>query len=478
MKKGLNVKKIILITLVIAFAFLLYVILGAILPYVRQPKVAKGFVENVDVEGFYSDTLSGERATIIEDNEEALLIRVKLINDAKEKIVLSTFDFHADESGKVMMGALMSAADRGVAVQILVDGFSYLSSMDGDEYFEALASYENIEFKVYNKVNFMVPWKLMARMHDKYLFVDDDKYLLGGRNTYNYFLGDYGTYKNYDRDVLVISNEDDEDCSAAQLEAYFETVWNYKESKKVYDRSKLQERSSTKKAVSELKGTYDVYCEQQSKKLADLEYEAITVPVNKITLLSGPVEASAKEPVIWHTMEALMRDAKERVKIHTPYIICNDVMYDSLEAICNSVESVTLMTNSAPNNGNPFGAGDYLKNKDTILNTGLEVWEYEGGMSYHGKSILIDNRISIIGSFNIDIRSAYLDTEVMVVIDSEEINNMLAEYMEGYEREARQALNDGKYDNPHNVIPVEFTKKRKVKMNLVQTFMGWARFLF
>ena len=40
-------------------------------------------------------------------------------------------------------------------------------------------------------------------MHDKYLIVDDSLYLMGGRNVYDYFLGDQEGHKNYDRDVLV-----------------------------------------------------------------------------------------------------------------------------------------------------------------------------------------------------------------------------------------------------------------------------------
>ena len=97
-----------------------------------------------------------------------------------------------------------------------------------------------------------------------------------------------------------------------------------------------------------------------------------------------------------------MKSADAKVKIHTPYIICNDYMYEGLTEVCDKVENVSLMTNSIGNNGNPFGSADYYVNKDKILNTGLEVWEYEGGYSYHGKSILIDDNISVIGSFNVD----------------------------------------------------------------------------
>ena len=131
-----------------------------------------------------------------------------------------------------------------------------------------------------------------------------------------------------------------------------------------------------------------------------------------------------------------MENAKEKVKIHTPYIICNGYMYKGLTTVADKVPQVTIMTNSVANNGNPFGAADYSKNKQKILNTGVSILEYEGGMSYHGKSVLIDDNISIIGSFNMDMRSAYLDTELMLVVDSKDINKSLLKSMEKYETSA------------------------------------------
>ena len=153
-------------------------------------------------------------------------------------------------------------------------------------------------------------------------------------------------------------------------------------------------------------------------------------------------------------------------------------MYDSLREVCDSVEDVSLMTNSVGNNGNPFGSADYYVNKQKILDTGVEVWEYEGGYSYHGKSILIDDNISVVGSFNIDMRSVYLDTELMLVIDSEEINQMLDEAMDSYEHVARRAFADGTYYNPYNVQPVELTPKRERRMKLIKNFLLWTRYLF
>ena len=69
---------------------------------------------------------------IIEKNPEALLQRVRLIRNAKEDIILSTFAFQSDESGKLILGALHDAADRGVHVRLLVDGMESWIDMEGN----------------------------------------------------------------------------------------------------------------------------------------------------------------------------------------------------------------------------------------------------------------------------------------------------------------------------------------------------------
>ena len=66
-------------------------------------------------------------------------------------------------------------------------------------------------------INPLKPWKMMGRMHDKYLIADGKRYILGGRNTYNYFLGDFPGHKNYDRDVLVVCDEPEKENSVNQL---------------------------------------------------------------------------------------------------------------------------------------------------------------------------------------------------------------------------------------------------------------------
>lgn len=80
------------------------------------------------------------------------------------------------------------------------------------------------------------------------------------------------------------------------------------------------------------------------------------------------------------------------------------------------------MTNAIESGANPFGCTDYLNEKKNILATGSEVFEVSCGQSLHTKTILVDDHISMIGSYNLDLRSTYLDTELMLVIDCPELN--------------------------------------------------------
>lgn len=474
----IRMKRIVITVLILLLVAIVGLVASALISYRKQPELTEAEKQKLDSEGIWEERTQAERARIIENNDEALKERIRMIYNAREEVILSTFDFRADDSGKLMLGALIDAADRGVSVNVIVDGVSGFTKMRGNSYFQALAASPNVDVRIYNKVNPLKAWQSMGRLHDKYVIADRGNYILGGRNTFNYFLGDYPGHKNYDRDVLVCCENPDENSSVKDLLSYYDKVWNYKESKAFIRNKNISDRKKVKDARKELLDNFEAYVRDNIEFLSDADYEDETVEVNNIALLSNPIECSAKKPVVWYQLTQLMKQADSKVKIHTPYIICNDYMYDSLREVCDSVEDVSLMTNSVGNNGNPFGSADYYVNKQKILDTGVEVWEYESGYSYHGKSILIDDNISVVGSFNIDMRSVYLDTELMLVIDSEEINQMLGEAMDSYEHVARRAFADGTYYNPYNVQPVELTPKRERRMKLIKNFLLWTRYLF
>lgn len=464
------------VTTIIGFV-LVYVVINLAIAVVgssKQPEYSG------DKQIAMQSTDGAERAVIVEDNSDALLSRVRMIQNAQSEIILSTFDFMSDESGRIMIGALCEAAEKGVKVEVLVDGFDGVLHMKWNPYFYALSANENVTLMMYNEINPFTMYKGMARMHDKYLVVDRQIYMLGGRNTFNYFLGDYSDYKNYDRDVLVWRRKpaaEQEDASVNELLAYYETVKNSGECSSFAHGKSLADRYCVKHAMERIEEEYEKYCSEHEELSDEYSYEDNTFQVESIALLSNPVNAGVKEPVVWHKLMSLIGSAKESVKLHTPYIICNDMMYDTIKDAAAGKE-VTVMTNSVANNGNSFGAADLEKNRERMLDTGVTLLEYDGGVSYHGKSMVIDDDISVVGSFNMDMRSAYLDTELMLVIKSDELNAQLRTIMSEYEKSAVTALPDGSYDNPNNVVPQEITTKRKVRKNIIKTLFYWARFLF
>ena len=172
-----------------------------------------------------------------------------------------------------------------------------------------------------------------------------------------------------------------------------------------------------------------------------------------------------------------MKQADGPVYFHTPYILCSDYMMQRLTEVCASPQSVTMMTNSVANNGNPFGATDYHLHKPQIVDTGLQILEYDSGVSYHGKCFTIDDRLSGIGSFNWDMRSAYLDTELMLVIDSTELNSILRREMQVYETTALSVKDAQTYNLKDGQQPLPLKKKNATRISLLTPLDRWIRFL-
>ncbi len=455
---------------------ILYLVIGALLPFLYQPAISNETAEAFDFSAFYSSEASGERAKIISQNAEALEDRIRMISQATERIILSTFEIDADNSGKMVLAALMEAAGRGVQVSLLADGLPFLTSMWGNPYFLALAQTENVEIRICNPPSLLKPWTFMGRLHDKYLIVDDLGYILGGRNTYDYFLGDQEGNKNYDWDVLMYSKEAAEDNSLTQVLEYFQTVWGSSVCRPLGSSRLWANTSSVTDAKEALRNVYQTMAAEHQDWLESPDYEEETVSVNHIELVSNPTHIFSKEPIVYYTITELMKAAQESVTFHTPYIICNQWMLERLETICDAVPDVTMMTNSVANNGNPFGASDYSLNKGEILETGVRILEYDSGISYHGKCFVIDGRLSGIGSFNWDMRSAYQDTELMLVIDSEEVNQLLREEMQRYEDDALAVI-DEKTSVPPDGEEVQTISFLKKAVLLIMRLFYWARFV-
>ncbi len=463
--------KILLFTILICS---LYIIMGALLPYAYHKTVNQDFINQFDIHSFYDfDGISVDRAGLLEDPDEAFVERLRILSRAKERIVISSFAFKNDSCCMKLFSVILNAADNGVQVQILADGSTGFLDMQDSMLYKTLSAHKNIHIKIYNPINLLTPWTLNARMHDKYILVDDTYLILGGRNTSNYFLGRTNLNNlSYDRDVLVYNTDTDgprgTDSVIHQVYDYFDSVWNYRYSKTFDSEISSKNKSQYEQMLETLNQTY----EQLRKDSPDIfdedsyDYVEHTVGTNKITLISNPIEAENKEPLLWYQLSELMKSAEYRVYIHTPYAVPSHAMYQTLELLSDNLEEYDILLNSVAVGYNFMASSDYYSAKYDLLKTGITIHEYQGDYSMHGKTVLIDDNISIIGSYNLDMRSTYMDTETMLVIHSERFNEIVTKAVKEMEQDSLVLSEDGTYipDGQTEAVPLSKNKKRIFKI--------------
>ena len=400
--------------------FILFVFLSLVIPPLFHKNFEATLSESTETFGESETECCKERVLNIENNDEALVWRLRLIGNAKSELILTTFELCDDRSGREIMSALYDASERGVKVRILVDGFSAFARLKQSDCFKALVSSANVEAKYYNAVNLLTPWNLNYRMHDKFLIADGFAYILGGRNTNDLFLGNYRENYNIDRDVLVYSENVDK-ASVNDVKAYFEELWGLSCCTSVeYD----VDHSELVSAKNKLVDLFYELKQDRPEAFETVDWIKETFEANRVHLISNSVNVGNKAPELWYSLNSLMKNGNQ-ILVQTPYIIFGNEMYSDFKALTDEGKSVSVMTNSVANGANPWGCSDYLNHKNRIYASGVGVYEFLGGQSLHTKTVLIDNSISIVGSFNMDMRSAYLDTETMLVIDCPELNSRL-----------------------------------------------------
>ena len=406
---------------------------------------------------------AAERVACIDDNTDALIWRLRVIESAQQELVLSSFEFDDDSSGRDMLATLKQAADRGVHVRILLDGLRGQLSLLESPHFQALAAHKNIEIRLYNPINLLKPWEINYRMHDKYLIADDQVYLLGGRNTMDLFLGDYQDVKNIDRDVLVYNTTPDKPSSLSQVKAYFENTWALPCCRAAFERPQNERDTS----LLELDSHYKMLPAFFPTAFEETDWIGSTMPAGEVRFLSNPNQKQVKDPQLWKSLCTAMTHGED-VVIQTPYIICSREMYQGLDTLTDKDTRVQIITNAVEAGANPWGCTDYLNHKKKILNTGVEVFEFIGEHSLHAKAILIDDRYSIIGSFNMDMRSAYLDTETMLVIESPELNARLQSEISSDMTESVHVFPDGTEIAGENYEPITLSTGKQLIYSLLR----------
>lgn len=398
---------------------LLGYLLLAILPYAFPPS---GEPLPADwLESASSDT-GVDSATILEAGQEALEARLRLIRQATESIRLGSYIYALDESGSLVTAALLDAADRGVQVRIIIDGLIGMVNLKNAPGAYALGSHENVELRYYNPVQLLDPIGLNARYHEKFFVVDDQWLILGGRNVADEFLSQEGNPKyNYDQDILLHHDRDGYGA-CQQVADYFDSLWDSGLCSPRYQQVPGYLAASVAQAREDLARLWQEALSQRD--LSPLSADQL-IPVEKTVLISGDVSPRPKSPAVYDRLLDLMSRAESRVILQSPYFVMDASMLEGLTAVCDLPTDMVLLTNSAATGNNIIASADGVFHRADANGLNAQVLEVQADYSMHTKSILIDDNISVFGSFNVDPRSAYIDTELMLAVYSPELNALL-----------------------------------------------------
>ena len=476
-KKGI-LKRILRSILWLLILGTLYSIVVGYLPFAHAPALSDALRDEAEsrAEEMAHDIETDDRAAILETRTQALDERIRLISQAKRELILTTYDCRDGESTRDILCAVLKKADEGVRVRILIDGVAGRFFVMGKPLFRAIAAHPNIEVRFYNLFTYVIAWRHMGRMHDKYVIVDDLAYILGGRNTFDFFLGEYpAPTHSRDRETLVYNaahgTEAGRKSSLYQVKDYFESIWN---GRYVFPFSPRMRDDRREAVYAELNTRRETMASRTPELFEAVDYSAMTVETRGIWLIHNPTTIYAKQPTAFAQLTALMRQAKESVVIHSPYCVMNDFTRSVYREICSAVP-VTLMVNAVENGQNIVASGDYLFHRQEVLDTGFRVLEYAGGDSYHGKSIAIDGDIAIIGSYNQDLRSTYVDTELMLVVRSATINAELRANMEALHADCQERLPDGTAVVPDGLTVPALPFGRGLAMRAIGAIMQLVR---
>lgn len=399
---------------------------------------------------------------VLEHGTEAMLTRAWLSEHAEQTIDVQYFIFSTDNIGLIAIDYLIKAADRGVKVRILVDDI--MVDAKGDELL-LLDAHENLSIKIYNPmanigknifdkiINLSTDFHaLNQRMHNKTFTVDGKVSITGGRNIADEYFGFDHSYNFRDRDVLLIGG------SVKDVETSFVQFWDDKLSvpinelikpqaslPKVPDYTALHQYAcDPKNFLPEIRAQIGNMPEvfKKSKEMGelywldDIEYISDQPGKNSGEVFLGGSGVSTERLI------SLVQQAQQSVIIQTPYLITTDRGKNLFKQLIAKGVEVKILTNSLASNDNLEAFSGYQRDREALLKTGVKIYEFKPDaeirqkvmssalqqdnehqpiFGLHAKSMVIDDNLTVIGTFNLDPRSANLNTESITIIPSKEI---------------------------------------------------------
>lgn len=462
------IKRIIFFCCSLLGVYLIYALVTGIILFQFHEHTVSSYQEEQNVDRFFGETVSPDRVVLVEDRVEAGIARIHLIENAEETIDLAYFTLHEGTATDLLFSSLVDAADRGVHIRFLLDGIFHNLRGDLKDIIYAYTYHPNMEIKFYEPLDLLRPWTWNNRLHDKMIMVDNKLAMVGGRNIGDKYFAPSG-YEgaSNDRDLLVINTEAPEQSGSVlkDMEDYFSKLWQHEFTSYRTESMSSRQKARGKAALDHLRQLRVSYRATNPELFQnEIDWLGKSFPANQVTFIHNPIERFNKEPWVWYELTGLMERAEESIFVQSPYIIPSEKMMQHLDAENVIAPNITILTNSLAASPNVLAFSGYSRYRERIVDAGADVFEFQGPTkSLHAKTYVFDDRITAIGAFNLDPRSAFLSTEVMLVVDSEELASYLKNKVEyDIEFNSLKVLPDGSYaSHPHvNEEEVSFVKAR------------------
>jgi len=405
---------------------------------------------------------------IISVGVDGFLARVQMVDAAEKTLDLQYYIFRGDETGRLLSGALLHAADRGVRVRVLVDDGDTLK---GDDQIMALDSNPAIEVRVFNPFSYrghdttlrntefvFNKGRLDYRMHNKLMVVDNAVALVGGRNIGNQYFQMDPESQFGDDDVFAAGP------IAMELSAKFDEYWNSdfaipaealaretrtggasvasRERAREPRRKQLQPLQTDGIDYAKQVATGEPYTGMVSGRLALVwtHAQVICDSPDKKNVKSGALGGRLMTDDVAMAASAVQSE----LLMVTPYFIPANEDLKVLKDLRQRGVTVRILTNSLESAPDLSAHSGYMHYRVPLLKDGVQLYEVRsllgnasgsgqtaavsryGNYALHAKLFVFDRQKVFFGSMNYDQRSKRLNTEIGLIIDSPELAQQTA----------------------------------------------------
>ncbi|MGQ0590099.1 MAG: phospholipase D-like domain-containing protein [Sphingosinicella sp.] len=324
--------------------------------------------------------VAGNRLTVLSDGPERLAGLIALIDGARESLRILYYIWLNDETGRQVRDALVAAAERGVKVSMLLDGFG--ASAATPAFFKPLSD-AGARF-----CRFVPRWgrRYLLRNHQKLALADGQRAIVGGFNIGDEYFGtiESGAWRDLGIEV--------EGSSVGCLVDYFDALFAWAESddSSIRDLRRMLSRHSVR-------------------------YETLHWLFGGPTRRLSPWARSVKRDML-HARSVDMVMA---------YFVPSLSMLRRIYAVARRGRA-RLVTSGKSDLRTTMWAARFSYWR--VLKRGVEVYEYQP-TKLHTKLIIIDDAVHI-GSANFDLRSLYLNLEMMLRVEDVEFAARMRAFVE------------------------------------------------